>query len=143
VPRPGYRKATPSELQRLGFSRTSERYFPPGARTRTVSRRQYDDARYLDAGWRSRDDYERRFQPGHANMAGYVRWREAAIATGAASPTQLDRPASEFNRLFLAARADGFDRGRKRRGPRSPIAKLLVYVGLRRPDDEFAVGGSP
>lgn len=139
--RPGYRKLTPAELRDRNVSPSSERYL--NLRTgATISRRQYDNARYVDLGWRSRDDFERRFDEGHADMAGYRRWREAAIANGVATPNEIDRPGSEFNRLFLKARGDDFDRGGRRRGPRSPIAKFLVYVGLRDPRATFPVGGS-
>lgn len=129
--RRGYSKL-PGSAERYRVNSTGE----------VISRRQYDNRRYVDLGWRSRDDFERRFEEGHHGMAGYRRWREAAIATGAATPSQLDRPDSEFNRLFLRARADDFDRGPRRRGPRSPIAKLLVYVGLRDARATFPVGGS-
>lgn len=139
--RRGYTKLTPTELRARNLSPTSERY-RVNATGETISRRQYDNRRYVDLGWRSRDDFERRFDPGHSDMAGYRRWREAAIANGVATPSQIDRPGSEFNRLFLRARADDFDRGGRRRGPRSPIAKFLVYVGLRDPGATFPVGGS-
>lgn len=129
---------------RRGYTKlpgTAERY-RVASTGEVISRRQYDNRRYVDLGWRSRDDFERRFDEGHSGMAGYRRWREAAIANGVATPNQIDRPGSEFNRLFLKARGDDFDRGGRRRGPRSPIAKLLVYIGLRDASATFPVGGS-
>lgn len=139
--RRGYRRLTPEELRAHGYSEGSERYLHEST-GETLSRRQYDNRRFVDLGWRSRDDYERRYDEGHSNMGGYRRWRDAAIAKGIPRSV-VDDPGSEFNRLFLAARADDFDRGRRRRGPRSPIAKLLVYTGLRSDGATYSVGGSP
>lgn len=76
-------------------------------------------------------------------MAGYRRWREAAIANGVATPNEIDRPGSEFNRRFLKARAHNFDRGRAGKRPGSSFAQFLVYVGLRDDRADFDVGGTP
>ena len=154
--RSGYHKLTPAELSKRGLSPTSERYVrdrdlasfnrtrsKQGALDQSLSRRQYDNLRYVDLGWKSRDDFERRFDEGHRDMAGYRRWRDAAIANGVATPNEIDRPGSEFNRRFLRARAHNFDRGRAGKRPGSAFAQFLVYVGLRDDRADFDVGGTP
>ena len=135
--REGYRKLTRDELRKRGLSPTSERYVAPGQRG-TISRRQYDNLRYVDSGWRNRADYERRYQdPTYAYMAAQ------AITNKGLSRRAVDAPGGEFAKLALKARAVGYGKGRAGRSAKGPMAKLLVYVGLRDPNATDQVGSTP
>lgn len=135
--REGYRKLTRGELVERGLSPSSERYVHAGHRG-TLSRRQYDNARYADEGWRNRADYERRYNdPTFAYMAAQ------AITNKGLSRRAVDAPGGEFAKLALKARAVGWGKGRAGRSAKGPMAKLLVYVGLRDPNATYQVGSTP
>src|SRR4051812_29143537 len=102
---------------------SSERYRSPSGEV--VSRRQYDNARFADAGWRNRADYERR----HDDPT-YRHFQDIAMRTKGLSRRQVDAPDSEFARRALAARAVGYGKGRAGRGARGPMARFLVWLGM-------------
>lgn len=135
--RAGYRKLTRDELRARGLPEGSERYAVAGKHG-TISRRQYDNLRYEAAGWRNRADYERRYNdPTYAYMAAQ------AITNKGLSRRAVDAPAGEFAKLALKARAVGYGKGRAGRSAKGPMAKLLVYVGLRDPNATYQVGSTP
>lgn len=146
-----YRKLTPAELERAGWTRNSERYSAPQTDPRgeyrngtyTISRRQAEQQNYTDAGWRSRADYERRFAPRTKQGRKYAYFRDQALTNRDVKRRSLDRPDSEFNRLYLKARRFNFDRGRSVRGPNSHMARFLAYTGLRDPSATYNVGDTP
>lgn len=146
-----YRKLTPAQLEAAGYSRNSERYSAPETDPRgkmlngvyTISRRQAEQENYTKAGWRSRSDYERRFDVHSRRGRKYAFLREETLKNREVGKRTVDKPDSKFNRLYLNARRYNFDAGRKVRGPNSHMAKLLAYVGLRDPGATYNVGDTP
>lgn len=114
---------------------SSERYRSPSGEI--VSRRQYDNARYDEAGWRNRADYERR----HSDPS-YRHFQAIAQRNLGLSRRQVEAPDGEFARRALAARAVNYGKGKRGRGARGPMAKFLVYLGLRDEGADHPVGGS-
>ena len=134
MPRPGWTKLPGS----------SERYRSPSGKI--VSRRQYDNARYADAGWRNRADFERRY-----NDETY-RFLVDKIARNASSQGagqirdvrhKIDHPGSATSKLILEARRSGYGKGRAGRGKSQAMARLLVLAGLRDPNATYPVGATP
>lgn len=134
-------------MPRAGWTRlpgSAERYRSPSGEV--VSRRQYDNARYQDAGFRNRADFERR----HNDPT--FRWLTDSIVRNAAAQSgkttrevraAIDRPGTRTQRLILQARASGYGKSRAGRSPRGAMAKLLVLAGKRDPNATYAVGSTP
>jgi hypothetical protein len=102
-----------------------------------VSRRQYDNSRYADAGWRNRADFERRYDD------KTYRWALERLAQREGkSIRQLDRVGSPAQRQVLKARAAGYGKGRTGRGAKGDMAQLLAAMGLRDPGATNRVGGT-
>lgn len=102
-----------------------------------VSRRQYDNSKYSDAGWRNRADFERRYSD------PTYRWAIERLASKAGKPVrQLDRVGSSAQQQVLRARAVGYGKGRKGRGAKGDMAKLLASMGLRDPGATNRIGGT-
>ena len=132
----GYTKLTRGELERAGYSPTSERYRAPSGEI--VSRRQYDNARYTAAGWRNRADFERRHNdPTYSHFI-----RKIARAQGT-TRRAIDTPTSRDAKLLLKARAVDYGKTRRGRGAKGPMAKVLVAAGMRDPNATYPVGGTP
>lgn len=136
MPRQGWTKLTPAELDARGFSPSSERYRSPDGDV--VSRRQYDNARYSDAGWRNRADFERR----HDDPT-YRHFQDVATRNLGLTRRQVDSPDGPFARHALKARAAGWGKGRAGRSAKGPMARFLVWLGMRDPTADYPVGGSP
>jgi len=135
-------KLSRAELQALGYSPTSERFLAPNDPRAdshgTISRRQADNERYVEGGWRNRADFERRYQGAKGSPGRrYLHFEAEAIAQGKIG--RRAGPDSQFARLYTAWRKTGF----REAGPRSPGAKFLVYVGLRDPGATYPVGATP
>lgn len=125
MPRPGWTK----------LPGTAEHYRSPSGEI--VSRRQYDNARYSDAGWRNRADYERR----HDDPT-YRHFQQIAERNLGLSRRDVERPDGEFAKRALAARNVGYGKGRAGRSARGPMARFLVYLGMRDPTATYPVGSS-
>lgn len=135
-----------------GWKRTpgkSERYVPP-ARERerlaasgklrsdgTVSRRQYENYRAQKAGWSSWSDYQRT-----RKSDDYNRLLNIGIANRGLSRRDIGVE-SDFSRLSNEVRQARADNAADLYDPDGPLADLLVYVGLRQPDDYWDVGDTP
>lgn len=114
---------------------SSERYRSPSGEI--VSRRQYDNARYTDTGWRNRADYERR----HSDPT-YRHFQQIAMRQLGLTRRQVESPDSEFAKRILKARAVDYGKGRRGRGAKGPMAKFLVWLKMRDPGADFPVGAS-
>lgn len=116
-----------------GYSATARTYYDPEGNVR--SRRAADNERIRESGWTSKRDFDTRFTD--RKKRGYARWALSAEDNGVPFDeiTQAD---SEFNRLFLDARADGFSEA-----PDGAFALFLTYIGLRQPDWTWDVGDTP
>jgi hypothetical protein len=116
-----------------GYSSTARTYFDPEGRIR--SRRAADNERLRESGWGSKRDFDRRYYA--RKDRGYNRWQ--GIASEADVPeSEIRQSDSEFNRLFLDARADNFAPN-----PDGAFALFLTYIGLRDPDWTWDVGDTP
>lgn len=132
-------KLSRPELVALGYGPGTERYAAPGdprADERgTISRRQAENDRYSAGGWRNRADYERRYRG--ATGKRYAKFESEAILHGKVTSRRA-APASELGKLWTAYRRSP---GNKRAN--GPLAKLLVYIGVRDPGATYPVGATP
>ena len=151
--------------QRLPGSGKRERYIPPrglrlprgtrveyayvsGRRVRTVSRRQYENARARVGGYQSLSEFRRltgrkdrviwdysalvRRQKLSSRYEAFLRIASEELGI---PKRELRRPDSKFNQLWRRAVID--DWGEDYDGPYSD---LLQYIGLRRKDTMMPVG---
>lgn len=134
MPRPGWTK----------LPGASERYRSPSGEI--VSRRQYDNARYIDAGWRNRADFERRYNDSTYKYLVDKIAHNAARESGKSSRelrAKIDHPGSTTSKLILEARRTGYGKARAGRGKSQAMARLLVLAGLRDPNATYPVGATP
>lgn len=110
-----------------------------------LSRRQYENLRYSASGWQSKSEYERVLHGKTRMMDGrrkiheanaFRRWAEIGADDRGIALRKMMGASSEYSQLFAAALRNKF----RDRGPDSPFAKLLTYVGLRQPDWGWNVG---
>lgn len=120
--------------KRLGGS--AERYRAPSGEV--VSRRQYENVRARQSGWRSWSEYQRT-----RKSPQFKRAVEDAIAKGTVTHKRdvgPNAPISQKWNAVLKARADDapnlYD-------PDGPLADYLIYIGRREPDDWWDVGDTP
>lgn len=116
-----------------GYSPTARTYLDPAGRIR--SRRAADNERIRALGWESKRDFDSRFTA--RKHRGYARWALTAEDNGIPFD-EIRKADSEFNRLFLDAKAERFDES-----PTGAFALFLSYVGLREPDWTWDVGDTP
>lgn len=139
MPPPKGGKLSRSELERLGFGPRTERYRAgpgdPRAVKGTISRRQAENEAYTAGGWRNRADYERRYQ-GQVGRR-YARFESEALLQGKVT-SRVAAPGSHFSQLWTAYRGNP-----RNRRPTGPLAKLLVYIGLRDEGANYPVGATP
>lgn len=132
-------KLSPGELRALGYGPGTERYLAPDDPRSdshgTISRRQAENDKYTVGGWRGRADYERRYQGKMGKR--YARFESEAILHGKVT-TRRAGPGSELSKLWTAYRGKPTSRA-----PRGPLAKLLVYIGVRDPGATYPVGATP
>lgn len=126
----GWRRIKPGEP---GYSRSARTYYDSEGRIR--SRRAADNERLRNVGWSSKRDFDTRFTA--RSKRGYARWAEAARANDVPE-SEITRSDSEFNRLFLDAKADNFQDS-----PQGAFSLFLQYIGLRRPEWDWNVGDTP
>lgn len=116
-----------------GYSATRRTYYDPRGRVR--SRRAADNERLRSSGWANKRDFDTRKTA--RKHRGYARWAESAIDNDIPE-SEINKADSEFNRLYLDARAENFDTS-----PQGAFAFFLTFVGLREPDWEWDVGDTP
>lgn len=127
---------------------TAGRYRPPTAlrakfkregklRAGTVSRRTYENERVQKAGWRNWSDYQRA-----RKSDDYNRLVNRAIVEQGLTRRDIG-PESEFSQLYLEMEAEKEISGERDLSPEGPLARMLVYVGLRDPEWEWDVGDTP
>lgn len=137
-----YKKLTPAQLKRLGFSPTSERYLRKGetlAKKNTISRRGFDNLSDRYEVWGGRAAYERRF-----DVPSWRYFAEEYARTKKLSRQEIRRMLSDpkspvAREAYRAARA----KKAHRYSPRGDLAKFLVKIGKREPDWSFDVGDTP
>jgi hypothetical protein len=137
-----YRKLTKPQLKRLGYSPTSERYIPVGAKLskgNTISRRAFDNASGKYEAFGGRHNFERRYQ--------VPSWRffieKGADELGKDTRRLLNSPTDPLARAAYKAAKAKQRGGRAARNPNGPLAKYLVKIGLRQPDATYDVGDTP
>lgn len=115
----------------------SERYKPPDSYdgptgpNGTVSRRQYENYRMRQYGWRSWAEYQH-----DANTDDYRRWKGEYAANQKGQPEGSYRgPHSEFAEYYLRAKRSGWSKDAN-----GPLADLLILTGHREPEWEWDVG---
>lgn len=140
-----YRKLTPAQLKRLGYSPSSERYIRKGsslAKKNTISRRAFDNESGKYEPWGGRARFERRYKmPSYryfveklGESRGYSRKKIRQI---------LNSPTDRANRAAFRAAQVKKRGGREARDPNGPLAKFLVAIGLRQQGWTFDVGDTP
>jgi len=140
-----YRKLTPAQLNRLGYSPTSERYIRSGdtlAKKNTVSRRFYDNLSTKYKAWGGRHKFERRY-----DIASYRFFVEKDAESMGLGPRQwrkiADDPRNSDNIAAFKAAMAKKRGGRAARNPNGPLGKFLVRINLRQADWTFDVGDTP
>lgn len=131
------------------------RYRTPSGKT--ISRREYDNRRLKKLGWKNRYEMEQFRQSGKYNkwykrlvesgkkpseLTGFSTW---AVTIRDTDPDRAEKEVQDIRKEYPKSRA-----GRKRadvdprlRNPDGPLAELLVALGLRDSEDEWAVGDTP
>lgn len=137
-PVPGYRRATAAELRRAKRSPKSRAYVGPN--NRIISRRQYENLRFLgDTPFVSWSEYQRLAK----NPIYKYDLRLALRANPEVSRKAMRSVDSEFNRLWMETRPLFKDRkSAEYRDPNGPVAQFLAYLGLRNETDDHEVGSS-
>jgi hypothetical protein len=112
----------------------------PGQR---ISRRQYENMRYLQAGWANKSQFEA-VQNGRVKglpheVDAYQKWRKIYSEEKKVPLSQVRGPDNPYAEAFAAAYSDEF----KDTSPSGPLSHLLEVVGLRVPGDFWDVGDSP
>lgn len=107
---------------------------------RIISRRQFENLRAKAVGWRSWSEYQR-----ESRKDDWYRWRGIAAHKQGKKPRSLGMT-SEFSANYVKlkrARNGGIHVAPDLYDPDGPLAEFLVYLGLRKPDDEWMVGETP
>jgi hypothetical protein len=113
----------------------------PGER---ISRRQYENMRYLQSGWANKSQYEA-VQKGRPPKSlphearAYQRWRKIYAEEHDLSLSDVKGPDNPYAEAFAQAYNDDF----KDTSPSGPLSHLLEVVGLRQSGDSWDVGDSP
>lgn len=142
---PEYRKLTPAQLKRLGFSPTSERYIRVGttpAKKNTISRRQRDNLTHKYDAFGGRHNFERRYKV--PSWRFFVEKLAESKGLGPSGERRLLNSATdpEARLAYQAAKAK-LKGGRAARSPKGPLAKFLVDIGLRKEGATYDVGDTP
>lgn len=127
MPLPGWTK--------LGGS--AQRYRTPEGRE--VSRRQYENVRAQQAGWKNWSQYQRT----RRKDDNYLKWWGRAKGAGTVPMNQKASPVSEFSKKYLAVQKARAGNDPDLYDPDGPLADLLIYTGDREPDWEWDVGDTP
>lgn len=107
---------------------------------RIISRRQFENLRAQALGWKSWSEFQR-----ESRKDDWYRWRGIAAHKQGVKPKRLGM-ASEFAMRYVKlkrARNGGVHIDPNLYDPDGPLAEFLVYLGLRKPDDEWMVGETP
>lgn len=113
----------------------------PGQR---ISRRQYENMRYLQSGWANKAQYEaiQRGKPPRGaprEAKAFQAWRKIYADENKIDLSQVKGPDNKYAEAFARAYYDDF----KNTSPEGPFAHLLEIVGLREPDTFWNVGDTP
>ena len=119
APLPGFHKLPGSSERYIRLSDGEE-----------ISRRQYENERFKQAGWDSWSEYQR-----HAREEQFQRWVVAERQEHGGSWREIVSPNSRFSRDYAAALHSGWSK--KAHGP---FAKLLENLGLRTHGANWDVG---
>lgn len=119
---PGYRY--------LGKQR-GERYLDPEGRE--ISKRQYRNIQLKEEGWRSLAEKER-----VSRSPRFKEFRKRAADASDIPESELSSHRSDFAQTYAA-----YMRNPNDRSPDSPLARLLVAMGLRDSDADYDVGDTP
>lgn len=115
-----------------GWKRVGNRYIDPDGSE--VSRRSYDNARYREAGWSSKSQYDRvRKSPEYERMRGDFASKQG-VSKRILGPTSDF--AARFNRFMELKELDEWEF----RDPEGEAAEFLVDLGDREDDWEWEVG---
>lgn len=125
-------------MRRAKRSPKSRAYIGPN--NRIISRRQYENLRFLgDTPFVSWSEYQRL----RKNPIYRYDLRLALRANPDIKAADMRRADSEFNKLWMESRPLFKDRKSPAyRDPNGPVANFLAYLGLRDDDAEHEVGSS-
>lgn len=138
---PGYARLSPAQLKARGLSLRSRSVLTPSGKV--IPRRQYENIRIAaqpeSFGWRSWSQFQ-----AARNSPIYQYDFELALNNHPdVSSKQMRAIDSEFNSLFASATPLWSKRKSKEyRDPNGPIARFLVYLGLRTEGDAHDVGAT-
>ena len=108
----------------------AERYKTPSGET--ISRRQYENKRFRQVGWRSWSEYQR-----EARKPQFRRWVEKASST-LGPKRQLKSPQSEFSRMYIEAKRTDW-----KHDADGPFSDFLKWLGIRDEQADYPVGDTP
>lgn len=115
----------------------SERY--KHVRTgKIISRRQYENLKARVLGWWSWSEYQR-----EARSDDWLRFRGIAAFRNDTKPRAYAGMASPFSQRMLGVKRAREEHPDNMYDPDGPLAELLVFLGLRKPDMEWNVGDTP
>lgn len=106
--------------------------------TKIISRRQFENLKAKRLGWKSWSEYQR-----NARTDDWIRFRGIAAFSAGKKPRAYAGLASPFSQRMLKVKRGREDDAGNMYDPDGPLAELLVFLGLRRPDAEWNVGDTP
>lgn len=113
----------------------SERYKRAG---KVISRRQFENLKARAVGFKNVSEFQRM-----ARTDDFLRFRGIAAFRAGRKPRNFAGLTSPFTqRMLKVKRARQSDSGALY-DPDGPLAELLVWLGLRKPDAEWNVGDTP
>jgi hypothetical protein len=106
--------------------------------SKVISRRQYENLKAKLVGWRSWSEYQR-----EARTDDWIRFRGIAAFSAGKKPKAYAGLTSDFAQRMLGVKRAREDDASNTYDPDGPLAELLVFLGLRKPDAEWNVGDTP
>ena len=113
----------------------AERYKRAG---KTISRRQYENLKARAVGFKSVSEFQRM-----ARTDDFLRFRGIAAFNAKRGPRRYAGLTSGFTQRMLKVKRSREGERKDLYDPDGPLADLLVYLGLRKPDAEWNVGDTP
>jgi hypothetical protein len=113
----------------------SERYKRAG---KTISRRQFENLRAKAVGFKNVSEFQRM-----ARTDDFLRFRGIAAFSAGKKPRGFAGLRSPFTQRMLKVKRAREHDSKHLYDPKGPLAELLVWLGLRKPDAEWNVGDTP
>lgn len=113
----------------------SERYKRAG---KVISRRQYENLKARAVGFKNVSEFQRM-----ARTDDFIRFRGIAAFSAKRSARRYAGLTSPFTQRMLKVKRSRESERKDLYDPDGPLAELLVWLGLRKPDAEWNVGDTP